>query len=144
MTGQAMSARRVIADYMEFGLWSNRRFYREYKNYLLSLGVKVPIAASNLIAGAADVYGHIDGDFMENNTYFNHPILPVYGKTFMVANPTENVSVNPLTVQKYIGQMATTLLSLGSISCVEGKPFMITEWNELWIAPIPGQLLLCR
>lgn len=123
------------ADYMEFGLWSNRRFYREYKNYLLSLGVKVPIAASNLIAGAADVYGHIDGDFMENNTYFNHPILPVYGRTFMTGRPSESVSVNPLTVQKYIGQMATTLLSLGSVSCVEGKPFMITEWNDYGLHP---------
>ncbi len=123
------------ADYMQFGLWSNRRFYREYKNYLISLGVKVPIAASNLIAGAADVYGHIDGDFMENNTYFNHPILPVYGHTFMTANPSEMVSVNPLNVQTYIGQMATTLLSLGSISCVEGKPFMITEWNDYGLHP---------
>ena len=30
---------------------------------------------SNLIAGAADVYGHTDGDLMENNSYFNHPLL---------------------------------------------------------------------
>ena len=123
------------ADYMEFGAWSNRRFYREYKNYLISLGVKVPIATSNLVTGAADIYGHLDGDFMENNTYFNHPILPVIDGNFMVANPSESVSVNPLTVQKYIGQMATTLVSLGSVSCVEGKPFMITEWNDYGMYP---------
>ncbi len=123
------------ADYMEFGAFSNRRFYREFKNYLVSLGVKVPIACSNLIAGTADVYGHMDGDFMENNTYFNHPILPVYGRTFMVGRPSESVSVNPLTVQQYVGQMATTLPSLGSISCVKDKPFMITEWNDYGLHP---------
>ena len=85
------------ADYMEFGAWSNRRFYREYKNYLISLGVKVPVATSNLVTGAADIYGHLDGDFMENNTYFNHPILPVIDGNFMVANPSDSTSVNPLT-----------------------------------------------
>lgn len=123
------------ADYMEFGAWSNRRFYREYKNYLISLGVKVPVATSNLVTGAADIYGHLDGDFMENNTYFNHPILPVIDGNFMVANPSDSTSVNPLTVQKYIGQMGTTLLSLGSVSCVDGKPFMITEWNDYGMYP---------
>ena len=123
------------ADYMEFGIWANRKFYQDYKDYLISLGVKVPIAASNLIAGAADVYGHMDGDFMENNTYFNHPILPFDGKTFLVAGPTEYVSTNPLKMQQGVGAMATTLLSLGSVPCAAEKPFMITEWNEYGLHP---------
>ncbi len=131
--GEVSPAR--YADYMEFGVWANRNFYRSFRDYLLSLGVKIPIAASNLIAGAADVYGHIDGDFMENNTYFNHPILPCDGKTFNVAGPAEYVSANPLLMQQGIGCMATTLMSLGSISCVADKPFMITEWNEYGLHP---------
>ena len=63
------------ADFMEFGIYMNRKFYRDMKDYLISLGVKVPIVTSNLIAGAADVYGHTDGDLMENNSYFNHPLF---------------------------------------------------------------------
>lgn len=118
------------ADYMEFGIQTNRNYYRMMKNYIQSLGAKVPIVASNLLAGAADVYGHIDGDLMENNTYFNHPLLPYEGTTFLVVGPMEYVSTNPLTIQKGIGAMATTLPSFASISAVEGKPFMITEWNE--------------
>ncbi|MCM1216076.1 MAG: hypothetical protein NC331_10575 [Lachnospiraceae bacterium] len=123
------------ADFMEFGIANNRRFYRRFKNFLISLGVRVPIAASNLLGGAADVYGHTDGDIMENNSYFNHPLLPFHGTTFTVAGPTEYVSVNPLTLQTGAGSIATTLLSLASEAVVDKKPFMITEWNEYGLHP---------
>ena len=123
------------ADFMEFGARMNRSFYQDMKDYLISLGVKVPIVASNLMAGAADVYGHTDGDLMENNTYFNHPLLPVQNDTYMVFGPTEYVSTNPLTVQRGIGSMGTTLLSLASVAIVEGKPFMLSEWNEYALHP---------
>lgn len=118
------------ADFMEFGIWMNRNFYKMMKDYLHSLGVKVPIVTSNLLGGAADVYGHIDGDIMENNSYFNHPLLPIQNNTYLVPGPTEYVSVHPLTVQKGIGSMATTLLNMASLAIVEGKPFMLSEWNE--------------
>lgn len=123
------------ADYMEFGIYMNRKFYQKYKNYLISLGAKVPIAASNLLGGAADVYGHSDGDIMENNSYFNHPLLPFSNNTYMVAGPSEYVSVNPLTVQTGIGAMATTLVGLGAAAVIEGKPFMLSEWNEYGLHP---------
>ena len=118
------------ADFMEFGILMNRNFYRDMKDYLVSLGVKAPIVCSNLLAGAADVYGHTDGDLMENNSYFNHPILPVVNDTYMVVGPQEYVSANPLTMQTGAGAMATTLLSLGSVAVISGKPFMLSEWNE--------------
>ncbi len=123
------------ADFMEFGIWKNRSFYRMMKDYLRSLGVKVPINTSNLIAGAADVYGHSDADVMENNTYFNHPVPPFHEASTRVFGPTEYVSVNPLTVQRGIGSMATTLLSLASVAIIHGKPFMISEWNDYGLHP---------
>lgn len=119
------------ADWMEFGIKRSREFYGDFKDYLISLGVKVPIDASNLVTGAADVYSHTTGDVMENNTYFNHPLLPVQPDgSYLVAGPTEYVSANPLTMQRGIGSMATTLLSLASVGIVRGKPFLISEWNE--------------
>ena len=123
------------ADYMEFGICMNRKFYQSFKNYLLSLGAKVPIVASNLLGGAADVYGHSDGDIMENNTYFNHPLLPFSNNSYMVAGPSEYVSANPLTLQTGIGAMATTLVGLGATAVIEGKPFIISEWNEYGLHP---------
>ncbi len=130
------------ADFMEFGIDTNRRFYRMMKDYLHSLGVKVPIVTSNLLAGAADVYGHTDGDLMENNSYFNHPLLPVQGNTYLVAGPAEYVSVNPLTMQRGIGAMSTTLLSLASVAIVDGKPFMLSEWNEYGLHPFHSTAFL--
>ena len=130
------------ADFMEFGIHMNRKFYQMMKDYLHSIGVKVPIVTSNLLAGAADVYGHTDGDLMENNSYFNHPLLPVQGNTYMVAGPAEYVSVNPLTMQKGTGSMATTLLSLASVAIVGGKPFMLSEWNEYSLHPFHSTAFL--
>lgn len=130
------------ADFMEFGIYMNRKFYQMMKDYLHALGVKVPIVTSNLIAGAADVYGHTDGDMMENNSYFNHPLLPVQGNTYMVVGPTEYVSANPLVMQKGVGSMATTLLSLASVAIVEGKPFMLSEWNEYGLHPFHSTAFL--
>lgn len=124
------------ADYMEFGIQMNRRFYRRMKDFLHGLGAKVPIATSNLLGGAADVYGHSDADVMENNSYFNHPMLPIPGPDmYVVAGPTEYVSVNPLTMQKGIGAMATSLVSLASTAAVAEKPFVLSEWNEYGLHP---------
>ena len=139
--GPASPAR--YADFMSFGIWMNRNFYREMKDYLLSLGVKVPIVCSNLVTGAADVYGHSDGDLMENNSYFNHPILPLSAPdTYLVAGPAEYVSTNPLTMQRGIGSMATSLLSLASVAVVDGKPFMLSEWNEYGLHPFHSTAVL--
>lgn len=123
------------ADYMEFGIEMNRKFYQRMKDYIYNLGAKVPIVTSNLLGGAADVYGHLDGDIMENNSYFNHPLLPVTDSTYLVAGPMEYVSVNPLTMQKGVGALATTLVSMAATAVVEGKPFMLSEWNEYGAYP---------
>lgn len=123
------------ADYMEFGIYVNRNFYQMMKNYLHALGVKVPINTSNLLGGAADVYGHNDADVMENNSYFNHPLFPIQGTNFLVAGPKEYVSTNPLTLQTGIGAAATTIPSMASIAVVKDKPFMISEWNEYGLHP---------
>ncbi len=118
------------ADWMEFGIQQNRNFYEDFKAYLRSLGLKVPIVTSNLVAGAADAYGHSGGDVIENNCYFNHPILPIQNETYMVAGPMEYVSANPLSMQQGIGAMGHTLLTLASVAIVNGKPFVLSEWNE--------------
>lgn len=122
-------------DFMEFGIRENKRFYQEMKQFLRELGVRVPINCSNLLAGAADVYGHTDGDVMENNSYFNHPLFPLVDDGYNIPLPTEYCTVNPLTVQTYVGAMATTLLSMGSIAVTDGKPFLLSEWNDYGIEP---------
>lgn len=122
------------ADYMEFGILMNRKFYRTMKDYLHSLGVKVPIVTSNLLGGAADVYGHSDGDIMENDSYFNHPIFPIKNNNYIVGGLQEYVSMNPLTMQTE-SVLRTSLISLASTAVIEGKPFILAEWNEYGVYP---------
>lgn len=115
------------ADTMEFGIQLNRRFYREMKDFLKALGAKAPIATSNLLGGAADVYGHTDGDLMENNSYFNHPILPVRGNTYVVGGLQEYVSMNPLTMQQGYGAYpfhSTAFVQMAAYAC-------LNDWDGL-------------
>ncbi len=123
------------ADFIEFGTKKNREFYGMMKEYVRSLGVRVPVATSNLTAGAADVYGHTDGDVMEQDCYFNHPIFPVDYPHYMVSGPAEYVSTNPLTIQRYIGSMGTTLTSFGAVSATADRAFTAAEWNEYGLHP---------
>lgn len=124
------------ADYMEFGIWMNRKYYQRMKDFVHSLGCKVPIVCSNLLGGAADVYGHSDGDLMENNSYFNHPVPPFADEhVFTAAAPSEYVSVNPLTFQRGLGSMATSMQTLGGTAVIQGKPYMFSEWNDYGLHP---------
>ncbi|GAA3870599.1 alpha-amylase family protein [Tessaracoccus defluvii] len=131
--GEVSPAR--YADWMAFGIEANRSFYRRMKDFLVGIGVRVPIATSNLVAGAADVFGHSDADIMENNAYFNHPLLPYVDNTYVVGGLADYVATNPLTMQKDAGPLRTTLLSLGSTAVIAGKPFALSEWNEYGAAP---------
>ncbi len=131
--GEVSPAR--YADYMAFCIQANRKFYRDMKAFLRSLGVRAPISTSNLLGGAADVYSHMDADVMENNSYFNHPLLPVKDNTYIVGGLQEYVSTNPVNMQIGYGAARTTLLSLGATAVVAGKPFLLSEWNEYGAYP---------
>lgn len=122
------------ADYMEFGMWQNHRYYQELIDHLRSLGARVPIATSNLFGGPADVEGHIDGDIMENNAYFNHPVFPIEDQTYKTVL-REFVSTNPLTIQKGKNFVFTTFLTQACTSVTENKPFVMSEWNEYGLYP---------
>ncbi|RPK31456.1 cellulase family glycosylhydrolase [Paenibacillus xylanexedens] len=123
------------ADFMEFGIDVNRRYYNTMIDHIRSLGAKVPVNTSNLLNGTADVYSHIDGDIMENNTYFNHPMPPFHQETLVVPGMREYVTSNPLTVHKDGIFMRTEMLQMATTAVVAGKPFILSEWNEYGVNP---------
>ncbi len=130
------------ADYLEFAMGLNRQFYRTMIDFVRGLGAKVPIVTSNLLGGAADAFSHADGDLMENNCYFNHPLLPVENGVFKVAGPIEQVSVNPLTMQQNGMNLFMTLPVMASLAVIGGKPFVISEWNEYGLHPFHSTAFL--
>ncbi|KAA8745391.1 hypothetical protein [Paenibacillus sp. UASWS1643] len=123
------------ADFMEFGISVNRRYYNTMMDHIRSLGAKVPLNTSNLLNGTADIYSHSDADIMENNTYFNHPMPPFHQETLVVPDMREAVTSNPLTVHKDGEYMRTEMLQMASTAVVAGKPFILSEWNEYGVNP---------
>ncbi|WP_141499968.1 hypothetical protein [Paenibacillus luteus] len=123
------------ADFMDFGISVNRRYYGTMIDHVRSLGAKVPINTSNLLNGAADVYSHTDGDIMMNNTYFNHPMPPFHQETLVVPGMREYVTSNPLTVHKDGIFLRTEMLQMATTAVVAGKPFILSEWNEYGVNP---------
>ena len=132
-TAQESPAR--YADTLAFGIWMNEQYYQEMTDFLRSLGVRVPIATSNLVGGAADAYSHSGGDVMENNSYYHAPVFPVVGSTYRVEALHEYVSLNPLTMHHQYGPLKTTVLSLAAEGVVSQKPFVMSEWNEYGMHP---------
>lgn len=130
------------ADFMEFGISVNRRYYGTMIDHIRSLGAKVPINTSNLLNGTADVYSHTDGDIMENNTYFNHPMPPFHQETLVVPGMREYVTSNPLTVHKDGLFLRTDMIQMACTAVVEGKPFILSEWNEYGVNPFHSTAFL--
>lgn len=139
-TGTGSPAR--YADFTEFGIYINRRYYGMMIDHVRSLGAKVPINTSNLLNGAADVYSHTDGDIMMNNTYFNHPMPPFHQETLVVPGMREYVTSNPLHVHKDGIFMRTEMLQMASTAVVAGKPFILSEWNEYGVNPFHSTAFL--
>ena len=118
------------ADFCEFGIAVNRRYYGRLIEKLRSLGCRVPIATSCLLTGAADIDSHAQGSLMENNAYFNHPAPSPDRSATHVPHMREYVSADPLT-QTYPGfEPRSNLTAQASCAALSGKPFVMTEWNE--------------
>ena len=120
--------------YMEFGNFINREFYQMMKNYLHSIGVKVPINTSNLLGGAADVYGHSDADVMEI-TAFQSSAASGTGNDIYGVGSDGICFHQSADHQKGAGAIATTIPSMGATAIIKGKPFMLSEWNEYGLHP---------
>ncbi|ODR28288.1 hypothetical protein [Eisenbergiella tayi] len=119
------------ADFVEFGTMINRKYYGEMLDYIRGLGAKVPVSTSCLLTGAADIFSHADGDFMENNTYFNHPAK--FGSDhdhLYIPNLREYVSVNPLNDTHPGFEPRSNMTSQAVPAGIKGKPFVLSEWNE--------------
>lgn len=130
------------ADFIEFGIDINKRYYGTMIDHVRSLGAKVPINTSNLLNGAADVYSHADGDIMENNTYFNHPMPPFHQETLVVPGMREYVTSNPLKVHEDGIYMRTEMLQMATTAALRDKPFILSEWNEYGVNPFHSTAFL--
>ena len=130
------------ADFTRFGVELMRGFYGEIKEYLIELGVKVPINGNNLTSGPADIFACSDVDLIEDNAYYNHPLGHREASRFHLR---ENVKMDPrkATYPDYIVRDNHPLLQLAG-SCISGKPFAVSEWNEYGALPFHSTTFLMQ
>lgn len=130
------------ADFTEFGIAVNRKYYGQMLRHIRGLGAKVPLVTSCLLTGAADVYSHADGDMMENNAYFNHPAPRRERDALYVPFLREYVSTDPRKATYPTHDPRSHLLTQVAASMVGGKPFILSEWNEYGEAPFHSSSFL--
>lgn len=81
--------------------------------------------------GAADIESSMDADVMENNAYFNHPCSGPDQKHYTyAAHMREYVSTDPRKASFPEMEPRSNILTQIMPTKIEGKPFVMTEWNE--------------
>lgn len=130
------------ADFAEFGMMINRKYYGQMLNHIHSLGCKVPLTTSCLLTGAADIYSHTDGDFMENNAYFNHPAPSRELHTLYLPNFREYITTDPRKASYPDFEPRSNLVTQASATKIAGKPFVMSEWNEYGAHPFHSSAFL--
>ena len=130
----AMPARR--GDGARFAVEIHRRYFRDMKNYLRGIGVKVPLCATGRYDDVADLSSQTkELDFVGCNFYYDHPYwgsglpqwkLPSY---FHGRNPIKDVGDHSMTAAIGLARM-------------RGKPLVVREWNYCWPNPNRGAGML--
>ncbi len=130
----AMPARR--GDGARFAVEVHRKYFRDMKNYLREIGIKVPLCATGRYDDVADLSSQTkELDFIGCNFYYDHPYwgtglpqwkLPSY---FHGRNPIQDVGDHSLTAAIGLARM-------------RGKPLVVREWNYCWPNPNRGAGML--
>jgi len=96
------------------------RYFKEMSDFLHGLGLKIPIAGSNLALEGPDLAANARLDFIDRHAYWDHPKggfgdLVKFNNNSMVEFVERHNPIVKLSRQR-----------------VEGKPFVVSEWNIPW------------
>lgn len=128
--GERLSVSRARRyDLVAFYETTQRRFFSQMLTYLHdSLGVRVPVAGSNIYGGLADVKSNSVGDYVDNHAYWDHPQFPG-----IPWSPTDWFIDNRAMVRQTPGSTGT--LARLAAAAVADKPFTVSEYNH----PFPNR-----
>ncbi|MFH0886601.1 MAG: hypothetical protein V1843_00370 [bacterium] len=108
------------ADTSRFYSEVESKYYREMRDYLRGIGVKVPLSGSNHWENIlADIAANSELDYIDRHRYWDHPRL-AYGTKVLFDNlPMVNYPDGSLPV-------------FFAAYKVAGKPYSVSEWNNCW------------
>ena len=119
-------------DNTEFYYDLEKQFYDEMLSYIHgTLNVRVPVSTSNTYYGQPDLKAQAEGDFMNTHGYWDHPTFPdkAWDKNDF---KQKNLSLISEDSSLDSQETANTFLGKLSLCAVEGKPFVVSEWNQVF------------
>ncbi len=138
---RSLSSQVRTADFVEFLMELENKFYAEICGHLRGIGVKCCINTTNLIKGAALIRtSSAHGDLMEQDEYYNHPTMCRVG-----FKPPCQVFQRPMVdVDPRVRRTAfcNNLITGLAPAAVEGKPLVIIEWNVTSATPFAADGML--
>ena len=116
---EGLSARDL--DVLQFLYETQVRYFTSMRDYLRSIGVKVPIAGSNhWEAVPLDLQSNLAMDYLDRHGYWDHP-QNGYGPGARFEN------------QPMVKSGSWDLVSWLAPQRAADKPFIVSEWNCCWI-----------
>lgn len=117
-----------IKDMSEFYISLQDNFFADMKNYLRNtLGVKVPILATNWNIGPGDLISQSKLDYLDNHSYWQHPNFP----NVPWSSTDWNIPNTSMVKDIYGGTMG----GLFGGNAMVGKPYTVSEYNH----PFPNR-----
>jgi len=112
-----------IKDMLRFLYDLQTDFYKDTKAYLVSLGVKVPIAGTNIIYDVPELKTHLAMDYSSQNEYYDHVKYGAKENVLMMAN-VPLAKANPLKTRLIEESVAGVK--------VDSMPCTSTETDVMW------------
>ena len=106
------------ADMDDFCAYLAAKRYREMKEYMLSLGCKVPMSDQNFECNPSLSWARAVYDYVDNHRYWDHPRF--VGKSWGLP-----IAPSQVNVLKEVSNVPSQLFS----TRVFGKPFFVTEFD---------------
>ena len=117
-----------VRDLSDFYLNLEHTYYENMSDFLKNeLGVKVPIVGTNWNIGAPDMSVQSKLDYIDNHSYWNHPVFP--NKAW--DSYDWYIDNEPMVRAKNGGTIPNLFAGVGYL----GKPFTVSEYNH----PFPNR-----
>ncbi len=116
-----------IKESVEFLSGLEISYYKEMHKYLRELGVKYPLAGSNMpLPLLSSLKDNSLMDFTCNNEYWDHP------QVWKIGDDWNRILEAPFHNRSQLKNAGSNLVQRKSYFKVEGKPYIITEWNHCY------------
>ena len=125
--GKTMFAGKANFDatLIRYKVEKEKAFYREIRDHLRSIGVKIPVTGSNYIMHSGMFAANTEMDFCDNHAYF-HRLLTPTGTSWGEKAHQKKLESYALTSEGDSGQVK--IFHMRSLD----RPCTVSEWNMTW------------